>query len=436
MTGDRADSDRDTTDDRADTSRGTTDSRFGRRRLLAAAGTAIAAGLAGCGYQPGGGELDWNLAVRSGYGLGSGDRVWRTAADGLVSVRNRSGRTYDFDADEWVEYENAGITVYDARGNESWSHATERQYAGSPAVADGTVFVPLEDGTVAAAAPAVADEDRDADGRTLWTTDRSGPTLELAAADGLVACVHANGLRCLDAADGAERFAVERSLGSASNADWGRDSGRNRGSPSARVAVADGRVWAASSGSDPRLYGFDAEGDVVADLALPAAPDWLLAAGETCLVHVGDALWGVDADGDRRFDIAAPAAAAPALGGERCYLPADDAVVAVDVAAGERAWSSDAPELSSGIVADADGVYARTAGEARTAERRRTASRGRTDCDLLAVGRDGEERWRAATPDEPDCSGELFLVDDRLVVLADGHLYGFRTSSGRRQTLL
>jgi len=87
-----------------------------RRRLLAAAATAGAGALAGCGYRPGGGDLAWESSIRTNGLLGPGTTRFAVTADRLFAVRNQSGRTYDFETETWRNVENATVSAVDGTG--------------------------------------------------------------------------------------------------------------------------------------------------------------------------------------------------------------------------------------------------------------------------------------------------------------------------------
>ncbi|RQG97473.1 outer membrane protein assembly factor BamB family protein [Natrarchaeobius oligotrophus] len=408
-----------------------------RRRLLASTGTVLATGLAGCGYQPAGGELDWRDDAGGSPGFTrTSDERWLVDDASLFRIRNRNGRVVEHGTG-FVEVEDAYVTVYDSKGTRIWSGAAETQYAGEPAVADGRAYVPLEDGRVTALErePATDEWDAGTDVRRRWRTDWDGADRSLIADDALVAGVHADGLVAFDADDGATRF------------DLGREAFGGR--RIVDVAVGSGRVWAigtdegtdadesdgtnddaGGTGADrePVLYGVTADGDVRTAASIPAPPGWLETSGSTAVVGVDDEILAFFDGDDPAFvvELEGPTARATPLVVEerdRLYHYADGTLEAVDVDEGRRVWSRDDYSFREPPVADADGVYGRGTGP------------GATDCGLVAITHEGEPWWHVPPLEELGCAGDLRLVGDRLVVIADGTLYGFRRRPGRRYTI-
>lgn len=382
--------------------------------MLAAIGTGLAAGFAGCGYQPGAGDLAWTTSAgTSGIPLRSGDRRWFTARDRLVAIQNRSGRSYDFDAGRWVDVRDARVTVYDAAG-EGRSVRTDAQYDGEPALTADGIYVPLEGGRVSALEwPDDHEVDDGDEAMTRWTTDRTGEPLELVAGDGLVVGITGDELLAFDADSGDRLFTLAFE---AAPFD----------APSA--VVAGGSIWVADGGDDPALSRLDDGGDERLTVTLPSNARWLEPAGDRVFVGLEDdgVVWHVDADGDRRYSLEVDSAAVrdpPTVVGDRLYLASSAGLVAVDAVSGEREWTLEASFFGD-VVADDEGVYGR----------RRDV--GGAECGLVAVTAAGEAWWTAALPDDVGCSGDLSLLEDRLVVVDGGELYGFRRSPGRRYTLL
>lgn len=379
-------------------------------------GTGLTVGFAGCGYQPGAGELEWTERAGSGGIPGrSRDRRWFAARDRLVAIQNRSGRTHDFDAGEWVDVRDARVTVYDSTG-ESRHVTTDAQYEGEPALTDRGIYVPLEDGDVTALEwPDEREETDDDENATRWTAGREGAPLELVAGDGLVVGAHDDGLLAFDADSGDRLFELsfaERSFDGVTD-----------------VAVAGGSIWLSTGGDEPTLSRLDVDGNELAARSLPSASQWLEPTNDGVLVGLepgGDSdVWGVDEAGERwlTLEVGGRPREPPIVVGDRLYLASGGELLAVDVASGEHAWMLDAPFFGE-IVADEEGIYGR----------RRDV--GGAECGLVAVTAAGEERWTAALPADVGCSGDLFLLEDRLVVVDGSDLYGFRRDPGRRYTFL
>lgn len=397
---------------------------YGRRRILEAVVAGSAVGLAGCGYRPGGGELAWETRVGTGTTFpGRNDDERWLAGNRLLRVRNRNGRTYDHDAGRWVDVEDAQVSAYDSSGDRVWTGETDRQFAGVPAVGGGSVYVPLTDGRVTAVA-----RTGEVPGEIRWTSDRlgseadpdpgtdpdSGPDpdsddgLALAAGDGLVVAVSDGGLAGLDAGSGDRRFAVQFEGGSIDGV--------------ADVVVADDRVWTLETDRET-LRGFDADGGERVDRSLSSAARWLAATADSCIVGLGDGVAAVESDGSERWqrDLGG-SPAPPAVVDDRLYHVADGTLTAVDGRTGEPIWDRDASFSARDLVADEDGVYAYAVGSG--------------DCRFRAVTSEGASWWSVPALEDLDCSGDLFLVEDRLVVRRDDTLYGFYKQPGDRYSVL
>ena len=411
--------------------------RCPRRRLLAATGTALAATVAGCGYQPAGGDLDWHESVSGSGGFTrSSDELWRTDGDRLFRIVNWSGRTFDHDASRFVDVEETRIAAYGPDGSLLWSDSTDEQYVGSPVVADGRVYLALADGRLQALERASDDADAESPGRrsvadatVRWTAEielgtereRDGPTStpfpRLYASSALVVAADEPGLVAFDADGGDERFALEP------------EPAAFDGRSVVDVATADERLWAvASDDRGDTLYGLSDDGDVSATISLPASPDWLETVGPRLLLGVDGAVWVVDPDGERRFEIelegGSDGRTAVVERRNRLYRYANGTLEAIDASEGERLWSREGYSFREGPVADADGVYGRGSGP-------------ETDgCGFVALEPDGDRWW--AVPPFPDlgCSGDCYLVGDRLIVVLNDDLYGFRTAPGDRVSVI
>ncbi len=411
-----------------------------RRGLLATLAAGFATTLAGCGYQPGAGEFAWDSRTSAGstgpsWG-GSSLSHWLCDGVRLVSIHNQSGRTYDVDEQGWVDYENAGLSVYDSSGD-AWSATTERQYAGTPTVDAETVYVPLEDGSLTCLTAGSELDDGSPEDRpveTRWTTeplletagdDEDSPALHLAAADGSLLAAHADGILGIDAESGDRLFVADLEVGSLED--------------DSRIAAGSELAWVATTGErTPTLYGFDLDGAERVALSLPSTPDWLETTAvpgtddserTLALVHVGAQLWAVDSGGERRWSLeVGPLSTRLVVDGSRLYLASSRTLTAVDPATGDRLWERDSPFDDGSVVADARGVYGV-----------RTVSSGfdtDTEYRLVAITFEGDDRWDVPTHDDVDGVDEVFLVGDRLVLADDDRLYAFRTAEGNRRTIL
>lgn len=427
--------------------------RTTRRGLLASIVVGTAS-LAGCGYQPAGGELVWTESVGSGPGLArAGDERWVDDGDFLYRIRNRSGTGISYGDDlGFTEFDDARVTAYDSRGQHVWGGSTDAQYAGDPAVVDGRVYLPLANGSVAALERAETDEETadyrsDDDDATVWTTewtavdsgsaDGSGdgseantsetntsetssaddgetaPALAVTAGSELVVGFHGAGVVAFDAATGDEQFAFEVDDLAVTAIDDG--------------AVAGDRAWVVATGTDDETVALtiDTDGTVRAEVSLRSSLDWLETTDSTALLALEDELWALDAAGDRQFTVQRDGSGTPLLVGDRLYRvdTAAGSIVAVDLDSSESVWRRDGYSLEA-VTADADGVYA--VGTAPEMD----------GCGLFGVTASGEPWWQVPMLEEAGCYGDLFPVGDRLVLRVGGELYGFHREPGARYTLL
>ncbi|GAB7019326.1 outer membrane protein assembly factor BamB family protein [Halostagnicola bangensis] len=425
-----------------------------RRQVLGAIAAGTSTVVAGCGYQPGGGDLDWQESTGHNVGFGSSsDERWRSDGTHLFRIRNRSGR--DAVPGGFEDVNGAYVTAYDSSGSTVWSGDAGSEYTGVPSIANGRVFFSLEDETVAALERSPSDDDSGRnstdDAETAWTTDWGGPSLALSASDDLVVGVHEGGAVGFDSDSGEERFVLDLEAEPFDEID--------------SVAVGGEIVWVVAvdtdssddndddpddnantdtnndnddadtdtnndSGDDPVLLGYDSAGEVVVDRSLPSTPYWLETAGSAALVGVEtdngeDELWLIDDSDDRRGRVSLERSSSePIVVGERAYFAAGGTISAIDTSTGERSWTTEDYTVRGDVAADSDRLYVQGTTEAMDR------------CGLIALDHDGEEAWTASVPLEVGCSGELFALEDRLVVVDNGELYGFRKTFGRRFTLL
>ncbi|MDJ1432132.1 PQQ-binding-like beta-propeller repeat protein [Halostagnicola sp. A-GB9-2] len=426
-----------------------------RRQVLGAIAAGTSAVVAGCGYQPGGGDLDWQESTGHNVGFGSSSNErWRSDGTHLFRIRNRSGREPASGGFEDVD--GAYVTAYDSSGSTVWSGDAGSEYTGVPSIANGRVFFSLEDETVAALERSPSDDDSGGnstdDAETAWTTDWDGPSLALSASDDLVVGVHEGGAVGFDSDSGEERFVLDLEAEPFDEIDsvavggeivWvvavdTDSSDGNDGDPDDNANTdtnndnddADNEDTNNDGTETSVLLGYDSAGGVVVDRSLPSTPSWLEAAGSVALVGVEtsddeDELWLIDDSGDRRERLALERASSePIVVGETASFDAGGTISAIDTSTGERSWTTEAYTTRGDVAADSDRLYVQGTTE------------GMDRCGLIALDHDGEEAWTASLPTEVGCSGELFVLEDRLVVVDDGELYGFRKTSGRRFTLL
>ncbi|MFP8952003.1 PQQ-binding-like beta-propeller repeat protein [Natrialbaceae archaeon A-arb3/5] len=429
-----------------------TGERLGRRRLLAAVGTGLATGLAGCGYQAAAGDFDWSESIGR-YGR-SPTVTWFGDGTHLYGVFERTVGPFG--------PSDGTVHVYDSSGQRVWSESPDASRHGDPAIADGAVFVPLEDGTVVRLEHD-GDEQRQTrtdsaaeDGQTAWTTkwyraderdasdavpDDGGddedqvPALSLEASDALVAGAHATAVVAFDATDGDELFylSVEDAVSSATDDESDGQQVRD-------LAITNEFVWAAlksQESDDTLLVGIDANGSIVADVELDTSPDWFETLtredGPLLLLAVDDELRALDQNGELVYTTPLESTIRshdPTIVetdvSSRLYHSSGNSLTAIDLETGEREWHRDDVRFSATPAATADGIYGHGTLEA-------TDGRG---CNLIGITADGDDWWVVDQYEDVDCGDELFFVDDRLVAVTDEMLYGFRREPGSRYTVL
>lgn len=441
--------------------------RLERRQLLASAAVGLAVGGAGCGYQPAAGDLDWTASIdaiatpRDVDWLTDGTlayAVFRPAAVPLLA-------------------EDTSVRAYSNDGSLRWAGGVGPAMAGTPAVADDALFLPLADGTVVRLERDENGDDRayassGDDAVTVWTTawdepdapsvadgtdaekaangargpgdgnnttdrddpgtdhdaaeerdrDDEPPALELVASDAIVVGHAEEMLVGFDAADGDELFrmvAGEEPLESVASVDG--------------IAVAGDVVWAAvDDGARSSVTAIDRAGAVAAGASVPARVDWLEATvledEPLALAGAEDTLVAIDAAGERSFSVPLPSSPRapndPILsGGDRLYHATGDSIAAIDLTTGERRWVREDFRFES-ATADVDGVRA----TGRPAD-----SDG---CELFAIDAAGDDWWSVPLLEDLDCGVELFALGDRLVAASGGDLYGFYPRPGDRLSVL
>ncbi|NGM68310.1 PQQ-binding-like beta-propeller repeat protein [Natronolimnobius sp. AArcel1] len=413
-----------------------TDKRaLSRRRLLAAVATAGGASVAGCGYQPAAGDQAWRVSIQTRPGLyRSPIAHWH--ADGE--------RLYGISSNGWV-------SAYTPRGSLAWSGSPDATLEGETMVANGRVYMQVEDEQVVAlehdddsdssssqygsdahtrwSAPLESadtdtdtDADSDADSSDEFPTLVAGHGLVVAARDHLVA---------LAADDGTEQFVLEPTTFDDQRLEL--------------VAITDETVWvvavpddepsdasddSASSTTDPTLYSISTDGEIRATRSLAGVPSWLVAVDSSVALWIesdGGDVRLLDPDGSRRATVVSENSVAGipiVVDDTRLYHYTQGQLEAIDTAAGERLWVESFDSFHEAPVADADGVYDVT-GDPTTTD----------GCRLSARSSSGEPRWDVRPPTDLQCGDETYLVGDRLIVRADDELYGFRTTQGDRDSV-
>ncbi len=413
-------------------------------------------GLAGCGYRPGGGDLAWESSIGPDGLHRTGPPRFAVTSDRLFAVRNQSGLTYDFGTSTWQDVENASVTAVDESGETRLAAETERQAVAPPAVTEELLFVPVEGGRITAIDRGTAGIDPNAR-RTTGGTSGDGAESDEAEGDDVrwqvdgiataddgtadspgIDGVRASG-RLAVAIAGPELIALDAETGD--RAFQVPEAWPDRAGASDRVAVDGGNVWAAivsesdgrsggeSEGATPVLTRFGPSGERRAERPVSVDISWLVRVGETLVAGSAAAgtVIGFDPNLDRRFSLSVPAPRdrPPVVEGDRekgsarqrLYLRRGGTVRALDVGDGDTAWKRTDLPAHQRVAVDSNGVYA-------------VGSRA-----ILAVGVDGEDRWRAPLP-EGVTVDELFAVGGRLVAFDDGELYGFHATPGERWSLI
>lgn len=309
-----------------------------RRQLLACFGASLS-GLAGCETLRSSGptatpsrstSTDWPTyqhdSAHTGHApdaRGPTDRPserWRFETDDRVQSQPvvADGRIFAGD-DDGIVY------AIESDGTENWRFETDDEYEirGSPAVADGTVYV----GNATLYALDATD------GAVQWRSHRVSPIWSPAVVDDTVVVgTNSAGVAALDAADGTERWHVE--------------AGETPFALHAAPAVADGAVFLGSHGYAYALSiddGTELWRRHLGDAARPlsAAP---VAVADTVYVGFGSTLLALDAvDGTERWrsDADSWIRGAPALVGDTLYVGTDDGrLFAIEATTGDERWSA------------------------------------------------------------------------------------------------
>lgn len=396
--------DRHLSDDRPQT---TCERACSRRSVLTSAAVAAVSGLAGCGYQPGGGELVWNDPQR----IASSAEV--VASDGAVfAARNVSGMRMDWDAEEWIDAEETVVTRYTPDGSAS-TIRFEPQFRGEPVAVGDRVYVPAIDGGIAAAAFGREEDPK------RWLVEQPSPVRSIDIGDGYVFCADENeAVHCLDDDTGEQQWvhSVDETPSIAATDDVftcltidGEEIRCRRFDP------ADGtELWTATR-SVPDANAVSMPDPIVTDrsiiVSVPGAESvYAIAVGD------GSIRWEKPVETGRNR---------PIIGGNRIYLHSEDGLAAHDLESGEQYWTlGDGYDSITSTVADENGIY------------RYGNVPDRSGLRLYSISPEGDRRWDAPLPDDLDQVDGLFLIDDVLVVRAGDRLHGMRSAPGNRLSVL
>lgn len=358
-----------------------------RRELLAALGTGLAPALAGCGYAPGGGD------VRDRRKLGTAVRGdVRYDPDGSRFALSYQTTTVDLDEHDGGLFEvgsGTEIAVGDVTDGIRWATTVERD---ARDVALGSDAYVLDgEGSVITARPDPADAGEagergagEREGSVAWTVSLAAPEPPLVADDRGAYLPDGESVVALRAGEIAWRVELDGPV-AALHAVAGRvvvAAGRDV------VALdADGRErWRRSVGT--------VESTAVDDgrIATLASPPVGASVATVVDVETGARQGSVEVGGR-------PTGAT--LNADALYVHGFDALEAYDVASGERRWSRQVAERGANVVGAPEGAYRLD------------------DCEVVALGNDGERRWRR-TFDGHSC-GVVggWLADEALVVLLD-----------------
>ncbi len=378
-----------------------------RRSALAAVAAAVTGGLAGCGYQPAGGELAWDEPQRI-----SGDVAVVASDSAVFAARNVSGMRMDWDAEEWIDADETVVTRYTPDGSAS-TVRFEPQFRGEPAAVGDRVYVPTVDGGIATAAFG-----REGD-PPRWTFAESNAVRSIAVGGGYVLAAEDGGpVHCLDDETGERQWVLSIDTQPA-------------------IAAADDVLTCLTiDGEDVRCRRVDPEDGTeswtvtrsASDASAVSIPDPIVT-NRSIVVSVPGAgtVYAIDvADGSIRWEVPVDTGRdRPIVGGNRVYLSGADGLSAYSLESGDRYWTlGDDYDSVTRTVADENGIY------------RYGTVPGRAEPRLYSISPEGDRRWDAPIPDDLGRAAELYLVADVLVVRADDRFYGMRSAPGNRLSVL
>jgi hypothetical protein len=377
--------------------------RTTRRVLLGGIAGAVA-GLAGCGYRAGGGELRWRSS-----NFHAADGV--VFDDGTLLLVTRETMAYDFEAEQWYRGGHvATLAPERGEGTDGYGFATATRTA---ALGDDTLYAGQTDGTVTAVRLGGGDGDTEPGATTpgaesepeRWTasTGVAPSGVDALAADaGTAYAGGSNGLAAL-AADGDVRWRWR---------DGPVDAAVTGVKGVAVLALATDRLVAlADDGSVRWAHGVTPTGSgsaVPSPLVGPEGVYLADGAGVTALARDGSVRW--------ERDVPDPAGR-PALTDEGLYHASATGTVRSLSLDGRERWRHDPRGAVRSRVAAADGRAFLLAGES-----------------LVAVGPEGTA-WRVPLDDPEPFAPEFgpFAAGETLVLGGAREVRGYWQSQLRRE---
>ncbi|MDR5671869.1 WD40/PQQ-like beta propeller repeat containing protein [Halalkaliarchaeum sp. AArc-CO] len=360
-----------------------------RRRLLAAIGTGLATGIAGCGYAPGGGDVRREASLLTGIGGLGGSNRFDVEGDRIAAAKSGQQWVGEFGDRSFETATTVHITDRDAEEIGEFVHLEP-----TLDLALGERLVVLDEaGRLVASEPIRAREDADETDDTdgleeAWRIELDDPDAPIAAADGTVYVPDGN--RLLAVRDGTVVW--ERSLAGPAETLQAQDGVVLAAIESAALALdPDGGARWEFEIDGPATFAVDGDLTVLRARGSLSGDDTDLAAVDT---GTGDVRWSTTVQGrDAR----------PAIADGRVHLVVHGRVTAYDRDTGDRRWETADVGAAPPIVAGTEGVY--SLGE---------------NCEAIGVDSEGR-RW-SRTLDRGSCS----VVDGWI----DGETVAFLLAAG------
>lgn len=360
-----------------------------RRVFLAALGTAVSAGLAGCGYAPGGGDSRGSASVHPG-GFGN-DPMYAVDPSGIAAAR--SGRITVFEG-EGVEFtDGTELQLASRAGTSRWDHVY-RTESTAVALGDAVYLLDAERRVAAFAGREREDEEgrTTVDGVRLWRTGVGGARAPLVASGAQAYAATGAGVAAIR--DGTVRWRA--SLPAATERLRATDDG---------VVAAAGETVVALTADGTERWRADGTGPlaVTGERCYFETTDGALAAHD----RAGRRLWTAEAPFGLR-DVATTAATVYAVGGAGLTTFSAD---------GTEQWRVGGLQGHRVVAPAPEGAY--------------VAARGTVE----AVGPDGR-RWRRDLDANPGRPVAGWLDGQRVATLFDsGTVQWFQRTDQRRGLL-